>query len=101
MGVAFGVSDFFSHEKLEQGHGRDVGRLAAHVVQEFMQDWLTRRWAEVKDNPAEAFRTLFREVRRSFHRPFLRLLVVRSIVFFSSVQHTLSCFFFFLLSCVR
>ncbi|CAM9856321.1 unnamed protein product [Scytosiphon promiscuus] len=47
------------------GHGRDVGRLAAHVVQEFMQDWLTRRWAEVKENPAEAFRTLFREAHES------------------------------------
>ncbi|CAM9333460.1 unnamed protein product, partial [Ectocarpus sp. 12 AP-2014] len=33
------------------GHGRDVGRLAAHVVQEFMQDWLSRRWGEVKENP--------------------------------------------------
>ena len=40
-----------------------MGRLAAHVVQAFMQDWLTRRWGEVKENPAEAFRTLFREVR--------------------------------------
>ena len=28
-----------------------------------MQDWLTRRWGEVKANPAEAFRTLFKEVR--------------------------------------
>eukprot|EP00904_Undaria_pinnatifida_P008547 jgi/Undpi1/4822/HiC_scaffold_19.g08175.m1 len=45
------------------GHGRDVGRLAAHVVQAFMQDWLTRRWGEVKANPAEAFRTLFKEIR--------------------------------------
>lgn len=47
------------------GHGRDVGRLAAHVVQSFMQGWLSRRWSEVKINPAEAFRTLFREAHES------------------------------------
>lgn len=35
------------------------------MVQEFMQDWLSRRWGEVKENPAEAFRTLFREVRQA------------------------------------
>ncbi|CAM9769578.1 unnamed protein product [Ectocarpus sp. 4 AP-2014] len=52
------------------GHGRDVGRLAAHVVQEFMQDWLSRRWGEVKENPAEAFRTLFREAHESMLRSF-------------------------------
>eukprot|EP00903_Cladosiphon_okamuranus_P014142 g13143.t1 len=52
------------------GHGRDVGRLAAHVVQAFMQDWLTRRWGEVKENPAEAFRTLFREAHESMLQSF-------------------------------
>lgn len=48
-----------------KGHGRDVGRLAAQVVAAFMQDWLTRQWGAVKVNPAEAFRTMFREVRVS------------------------------------
>lgn len=57
----------------QKGHGRDVGRLAAHVVQAFMQDWLTRRWSEVKANPAEAFRTLFAEVKT---RPTTVLLLL-------------------------
>ncbi|CAN0167741.1 unnamed protein product [Ascophyllum nodosum] len=52
------------------GHGRDVGRLAAHVVQVFMQQWLSHRWSEVKANPAEAFRTLFREAHESMLMSF-------------------------------
>ncbi|CAN0397597.1 unnamed protein product, partial [Discosporangium mesarthrocarpum] len=29
-----------------QGHGRDVGQLAAHTSQEFMQSWLTNNWGD-------------------------------------------------------
>lgn len=84
------LPSYFGHERVLvfcvvaatlQGHGRDVGRLAAHVVQEFMQDWLTRRWEEVKENPAEAFRTLFREVS------LLAVLLFVVVVVAAAVNH--------------
>lgn len=70
-----------------------MGRLAAHVVQEFMQDWLTRRWAEVKENPAEAFRTLFREVRATLRWLFFGGVCFGGVVWWWSFLSLHCCFF--------
>ncbi|KAG5188671.1 phosphatase 2C-like domain-containing protein [Tribonema minus] len=57
------------------GHGRDVGRLAAVHVKGFMQDWLTRYWSAVIANPAEAFRIMFAEAHASMLTAFQQHLI--------------------------
>jgi serine/threonine protein phosphatase PrpC len=41
------------------GHGRDVGQLAAQYVKRFSIKWLGDHWDEVLNEPAEALRTMF------------------------------------------
>lgn len=59
--IVFGVLD---------GHGRDVGKLAAQTVKAFMQDWLSRRWEEVLADPAAGFRMMFTEANTSMKATF-------------------------------
>jgi hypothetical protein len=56
------------------GHGRDVGQLAAITVKAFMQDWLSRRWQEVLADAATALRTLFAEAHAAMLHTFAQHL---------------------------